>query len=178
MTDRMRTRMRAHLLPSLAGAAALLAACGALSACSQNPTMTRGELLNQQEYAQYRLPGTSVIEGQVMLELPTGEKIYGGNCQVRLMPVTSSTIYYVQNVVLPGGMKPPKQTLQDVSWIAQADALGRFRFSELPAGHYYVTCPMAWLQNGVAREGIALGETRVAAGETVQVTVTRGTGTP
>jgi hypothetical protein len=174
MIQRSRSLCRA----AAPGAAAFAVAVALLSGCPQNPTMTRGELLNQNEYAQYRVPGTSVIEGQVVLDLPSGERVYGGNCQVRLLPITSSTTYYIQSVVMPGEVKPPKQTLQDVSWIAQADALGRFRFTALPAGNYYLTCPMAWLQGGEARQGIAFAQTQVGPGQTVSVVVTRGTGGP
>ena len=131
-----------------------------------------------QEYASYRETGSSVIEGQVVLRLPSGEELYGGNCQVRLLPESTATTQYMNSVVLPGAVSPPRKELETVSWISIADSEGRFRFTELPAGSYYVTCPIAWIQDGKTRQGIAYAQAEVGEGATVSVTVTRGTGQP
>lgn len=165
-------------LPRLLAVTSAVVAVSLLAACPQNPTMTKTELRNLQEYASYRQPGTSIIEGQVVLTLPDGQPVYGGNCQVRLLPVSTSTDQYINSVVLPGAVSPPRKELESISWVVGADSLGRFRFSELPAGSYYVTCPMAWIQGGKTRQGIAFARTDVAPGERVQVTVTRGTDQP
>jgi hypothetical protein len=162
----------------VAAAGFLLLACGALSACPQNPTMTKQELRNMQEYATYRETGTSIIEGQVLVHLPSGEEIYGGNCQVRLLPVSTATTQYMNSIVLPGAVSRPRKELESVSWLAIADTEGRFRFTELPAGEYYVTCPMAWVQDGKTHQGIAFATAEVEENAAVSVVVTRGTGQP
>ena len=170
-------RPDSRLIRPLAMVCGLLTAC-VLGACWQNPTMTKAELRNTQEYAPYRQSGNSVIEGQVALQLPSGQQLYGGNCQVRLLPVSTDTTQYINSVVLPGAVSGPRKELESVSWIAQADSLGRFRFTQLPAGSYYLTCPIAWMQNGKTRQGIAWAQTSVGANERVSVTVTRGTAQP
>lgn len=162
----------------LAVACVAAAVCGLLPACWQNPTMTKQELRNLQEYAPYRQAGHSIVEGQVVLRLPSGEELYGGNCQVRLLPVSTATTQYINSVVLPGAVSPPRKELESISWVTQADSVGRFRFTALPAGSYYVTCPIAWIQDGKTRQGIALGQADVGDHQRVEVTVTRGTGKP
>lgn len=176
MIERRSAFRRAASCPQALCAAALLVGAGLMAACTQNPTMTQHELLNEEQYAQYRQPGTSEIDGQVVIQLPSGQKLYGANCEVRLLPVTDESTKYIQNVVLPGKVEKPKQGLESVSWVAQADDLGRFQFRELPAGNYYLTCPLAWRQNGETREGIAFTQAQIGAGEKIQVEVTRGTG--
>lgn len=176
MIERGSAFLRAASCARAARVAALLLAGAFVAACTQNPTMTKRELLNEQEYAPYRGTGTSEIDGQVVIQLPSGESLYGANCQVRALPVTDESTKYIQNVVLPGKVEKAKQGLESVSWVAQSDELGRFQFRELPAGSYYLTCPLAWLQNGETRQGIAWAQTQVGDGEKVDVTVTRGTG--
>lgn len=157
--------------------ALVLATFGAalLAACSSN-TISSREILNDEELATYRLPGASAIEGQVLLHLPSGETVYGGACAVRVTPVTTASTRYLNDVVLPGGFSLPKSRAGDIVWVETADAMGRFRFRELPAGRYYVTCPMAWVQEGRARQGIAFATVSLAPGETARIEVTRGTG--
>ncbi|HZR71075.1 MAG TPA: hypothetical protein VFB01_18700 [Burkholderiales bacterium] len=176
MNDRIGRRRAAGAAVRCAAAGAAIATVLVLGACWQNPTGTRGELRNEEEYAAYRLPGTGVIEGQVLIDLPSGEKLYGGECQVRLLPVTTSTRKYFESVVLTGEVKPVPTEMEQVSWLERADALGRFRFINLPGGNYYVICPMAWVQNGATREGIAFAQTALSPGEKAAVVVTRGTG--
>lgn len=173
--------MRRSSRETRGGEAALAAAAVAmlvlLAACSYKGP-GRAEILREEEYAAYRLPGTATIDGQAVLHLPSGETVYGQGCQVRLLPVTEDTTKYFQSVVLTGEITAFKEKSGAVAWVATADTQGRFRFTEVPAGDYYLTCPMVWLDDGRTRQGIAFARTSVGPGKRVRVELTRGTGGP
>jgi hypothetical protein len=151
--------------------ALLGALLGLAAGCSSNHAIQE---MNQREYAPYRNPGTAVIVGQVTMTRKTGEVLDGAACQVRLAPVTTESTQYIQDVVMPGGTKPWKDDADAVWWLAQADEEGRFRFEEVPSGHYYLTCPVAWRNTaGEVRQKILWGETTVGPNETATVSVSR-----
>jgi len=149
---------------------ALLAALA--TACSHHHR--RQETLNEREYATYRGAGTAMISGQVTHTLSNGQVLYGSACQVRLTPITSESSRYMSDVVMSGGTKPWKADADAIWWLEQADDSGRFRFKEVPAGSYYLTCPVAWREpGGGTRERILWAEATVAAGDSVDVAVSR-----
>ena len=141
-----------------------------LEACRHTPTP--GQLVNERQTAAYRQPGRAVIQGQVILVRP-GHTVYGSSCAVRLTPVTAQSTTYYEKVVLPGEASLQKIESGDISWLKTADDYGRFRFDDLPGGEYFVFCPIAWMEDGKARNAIAWARTSVGAGQTVHVTVTR-----
>ena len=163
-------RQLAHTVSqNRAAGAALFVALAALAACSGKSA--RHDLLNDQEYAPYRFAGNSVIEGQVVARRSADETSYGSNCQVRLMPVTTETSKYVERVVLAGKVEALSDRPGQVSWITTADDMGRFRFTSLPPGDYYLTCRMAWRQDGKTHDGMALGRAHLDPAQTIQVEV-------
>lgn len=142
----------------------------ALVACSSREQ----ETINRREYAAYRGKGTARITGQVSLTLGSGQVLYGSACQVRLTPVTTESTSFMNDVVKAGGTKEWKNKPDAVWWLARADDEGRFRFDDVPAGSYYVTCPVAWRDSaGFAQQRILWAETTVGPGETAQVSVSR-----
>lgn len=158
-------------VPSLA--AVLLLAVG-LVACPQNPAITRQGILNRQEYAPYQLPGSAVVEGQVVVQVPGGGTFYGANGEVLLLPRVTETERYVNDVVLPGKLSLPDRQMNQVRWATTSDVQGRFRFERLPAGRYFVVCPVAWFDAaGRPAKGMALGQATVGDGQQVSVVVTR-----
>lgn len=145
-----------------------------LAACPQNPAITRHGILNRQEYAPYQLPGSAVIEGQVVVQVPGGGTFYGANGEVLLLPRVSETERYVNDVVLPGKLSLPDQDMNQVRWATTSDAQGRFRFERLPAGRYFVVCPVAWSDAaGRPAKGMALAQVSVGDGQQASVVVTR-----
>jgi hypothetical protein len=147
---------------------------GAFAAFGTACSGKQQETLNQREYAQYRTAGTALISGQVTHTLSNGQVLYGAGCQVRLAPVTTESRRYMNNVVLAGGTKPWSPDADAIWWLAKADDEGRFRFEEVPTGSYYLTCPVAWREpDGATRERILWAETTVAAGDRVEVSVSR-----
>lgn len=153
---------------------AFAAAVAALAACAQNPTLTRRELINETEYAPYRGKGAGAIRGQVVIVLSNGQRSYGAGGNVWLLPVTTQTATWMRKVVLPGEVKPPVFGPEAVQWTALSDAEGRFEFTGLPAGTYYVTCPVGWVENGDPRKAIAFGQVTIGPGQSAEVEVGRG----
>jgi hypothetical protein len=140
------------------------------TSCSSHAT--RHEVLNDQEYGPYRLPGTAAIEGQVVSRLTPGEVQYCPHCQIRLRPVTTETTKYVERVVLAGKTELMEDRPGQVKWLSAADEVGRFRFVNLPVGDYYLFVRMAWRQEGKTHDGMGFARAHVEAGQTVQVDVT------
>jgi hypothetical protein len=142
----------------------------ALTACSSR----KQETINQREYAPYRGAGTARIAGQVSMTLASGQVLYGAACQVRLTPVTTESTRFMNDVVKAGSTKDWSNKPDSVWWFAQANDEGRFEFDEVPAGSYYVTCPVAWRDaSGSAVQRTLWAETTVGPGERVQVLVSR-----
>lgn len=133
------------------------------------------EEINAREYAAYRTRGSARITGQVTMTLPSGAVLDGSACEVRLTPVTTDSTRYMQDVVLQGGTKRWKDDANAVWWITTADVQGRFSFEAVPAGSYYLTCPVSWRDTvgGSSRQKILWAETSVAGSETVDVSVSR-----
>jgi len=164
MIQRMRTS-HACLVFVCAAVAVVVGACGS----------KKQERMNQREYAQYRTPGTAVIRGQVSMTLPSGSVMNGSGCQVRLMPITTATSSYIKDTVMTGGTKEPKPAADAVWWLEQADSEGRFTFEAVPAGSYYLICPVAWREpgSGSTHQRILWAETTVSSGDDVSVSVSR-----
>jgi hypothetical protein len=160
--------------PSPVGRILVLLVCGAVTALVACSNKTQ-ETINQREYAQYRGGGSATISGQVTMTLPSGAVMNGSACQVRLMPITTATTSYIQGTVMTGGTKPPKPAADAVWWLEQADQEGRFKFLAVPAGSYYLVCPVAWRDpgSGEARQRILWAETTVGPQDSVTVSVSR-----
>jgi hypothetical protein len=148
----------------------LVAAGMALAACTSSHVKANEELTEQQS-ASYMNGGTATVEGQILVQPASGPIQYGSDSDVRIMPMTTEADNYVQTVVLAGDTTLPGSTFRTPSWFTRADQAGRFRFTEMAAGNYYVLCPMAWVDGGERHKAIAVGRAQVAAGATAQVQV-------
>lgn len=154
--------------------ASTLVVASALGGCNENKAITRHGILNRQEYAPYQLPGSAVVEGQVVVRVPGGGTFYGADGEVLLLPRVTETERYVNDVVLPGKLSLPDPHMNQVRWATTSDTQGRFRFDGLPAGTYFVVCPVAWFDAaGRPAKGMALGQVSVAEGRQATVVVTR-----
>jgi hypothetical protein len=88
-----------------------------------------------------------------------------------MMPMTTEADDYVHSIVLDGDTELPGSSFHTPSWFTHADEAGRFRFTGMAAGSYYVLCPMGWVDGGQRHKAIAFGRVQVAAGATAQVQV-------
>jgi len=161
--------------PRAQGRVLMLCLLGAMVALGAGCSGHAHERINQREYAPYRSPGQATIDGQVVMTLSSGITFYGAACQVRLSPVTSDSMNYIQEVAMKGGHKQWKNDADAVWWLAQANDEGRFRFTEVPSGSYYLTCPVAWRDptTGETKQRVLWAETTVAGEDTSTVSVSR-----
>ncbi len=132
---------------------ALVAAGCAGSVYNPHPRLA---YYDEAEYAPYRLPGSGAISGEVLGSLGPAR-----NRPVELRPVTSHSIEWVQRRVLRTELLDPPDP-RTVEFVRQTttDSDGRFVFTDLPAGDYFITSKTASLQGF-----LALGRANVQSGE-------------
>lgn len=101
---------------------------------------------DESEYVGTDRAGTATITGQAFLVFEAdGSVAHGAGATVHLNPVTSySTEWYQKAVVTSSAITDPDPRAAKYRREAIADADGRFVFHGVPAGEYYVTCPIAW----------------------------------
>jgi hypothetical protein len=173
MTGERRDRAAARRRGTRLVTTSLCIALAAVVGCTHHHT--KKEEINEREYAPYRERGSARISGSVTMTTSGGTVLVGSACQVRLTPVTDDSTRYIQDVVMKGDTKPWKEDADAVWWVTAADEQGRFTFEDVPAGSYYLTCPVAWRDSvdGSARQRILWAQTTVAGSESVDVTVSR-----
>lgn len=143
----------------------------------------RMELFTESEYAPYDRPGTAKIVGQAFIRTHRGDVKYGAGEWVVLNPVTSYSKEWFEVAVLQGEtMSPVDPRIGRYQQKELADGEGRFKFSRVAAGSYYIVCPIFWVTQASLYEGLGYswGEGGVAhamvtvgEGETAEVVVTR-----
>jgi len=99
---------------------------------------------NQEEYAPYEATGTARVCGQAYLSLDDGHQHVASGDRVLLAPVTSYTQEAFQVKVLGGrAMEDPDPKAIEFEKHTKTDAEGRFCFTGLPAGTYFVVADIA-----------------------------------
>jgi len=108
------------------------------------------------EYAKLpkKCTGSAIVYGQVFLKTMIGEVRYGAGQEVSLLPVTT---YSTQAFELRGNWsvdnlhpfpktqpESPDQRIWEYTDKVQADGEGRFEFTKVPAGEYYVWSAVIW----------------------------------
>jgi hypothetical protein len=134
--------------------------------------------------------GTSTITGQAFLKTAGGEVRYGAGDNVLLIPVTPYTTEKVTDLVKAKGEDSSMLAgvylsillgdirMQKYIRTVVGDGSGNFEFQNIPAGDYYIVCPIYWsVPNpdlGITDEtgGVANTKTHIGDGETVKVVVT------
>lgn len=129
--------------------------------------------------------GTSTLTGQAFLKTAGGVVRYGAGETVSLIPVTPYTTQRTKallaaNDPMMASILAPQNELRLQKYVRTiiADASGNFEFQNIPAGDYYVACPVFWsvpsVISGATRHtgGVAYAKIKVGEGETVKVIVT------
>lgn len=132
----------------------------------------------EQEYASMPQTGTATVRGQAFLKTRGGDVKTAAGEEVLLNPVTSYSKQWY-NVSYLGGRaltEPDPRYAQHIRKTV-ADGDGRFTFSNVPAGRYYVVARVVWeapTGYGLAAQGgYVAKEISLEGGETVDVIVTR-----
>ena len=99
----------------------------------------------EKEYQALPASGSSTVRGQAFLKTRSGAvKLAAGN-DVLLNPVTSySTEWYEKNYLAGQPLEQPDPRLWNYVRKQVADGGGRFTFSNVPPGDYYVTTEVTW----------------------------------
>jgi hypothetical protein len=151
--------------------AALAALC--LSACTSSTLTTS---FNASEAAFINKQGTATITGQGFLRRNDGVVVYAAGSEVRLVPQTPysnerfRSIYGAAKQSYFGGtFKNDTPEYYDYTRTTVADGEGRFTFSNVSAGSYYLTTSVVWMA-GYSRQGGAIMErVTVQNGQSVNV---------
>jgi hypothetical protein len=156
------------MLPPLTRARPLLLLAVLATGCAHaTGPAARETAFNEQEYAQYAYAGTGSITGQVMVRAEGGQIKPASGSQVSLNPVTSySTEWWNRTVVGGLNLRSADEREQKYLRTAVTDAEGRFAFTDLARGEYFV---VAALNTSAAGTG-ASGPSNSLVGQRVHLT--------
>ena len=124
----------------------------------------------ESEYEPYLKPGTAEICGHALLRAPGGDPRLGTHATIYLNPVTTHSTEWFQTVVQ--GHKPlgpPDPRSLRFQKTVRADSKGKFCFSDLPAGHYYLASLISFTgssPNDVSEGAYAYATVEIRKGET------------
>jgi hypothetical protein len=125
----------------------------------------------EREYAPYRQRGSAGILGRAWLDLPGGKRVAASRRGVRLTPVTSLSREFIQEAMQTGDWS--SQVLareRAVVWTTRTDEEGRFTFSMLPAGNYFIIASGGWTDStGHPQETILVVQVTLSSGEEREV---------
>ncbi|MGH7243614.1 MAG: carboxypeptidase-like regulatory domain-containing protein [Phycisphaerales bacterium] len=140
----------------------------------QTPTPMHASF-NEADYTPFAGVGTGRIEGQAFATTRGGLVIKAAGREVHAVPKTTYSEEIIQRLFV--GNDPPTSTdpaSKKFTRRTMADADGRFEFSNLPPGEYYVTCRIVWeYSSGNETGGNAYTLVTVQNGQTTKALVTR-----
>lgn len=145
-----------------------------LAGCATTP-QARTTPFIESDYAWASRPGTGAITGQAFLVTRGGEVKVAAGREVLLNPVTPySTEWFDRAVVAGMPLEPPDERFRKYHRTVVGDAEGRFRFTGLPAGDYYVASWITWeYRPGLYSGGYAYSKATVREGATTDCVVTQ-----
>jgi len=131
---------------------------------------------NEIEFLPYMGYGTSTIQGQAFLKTRGGQVRYAAGNTVSLIPVTSYSSEIWQASLYGGMVNGVDGRWHIYNRNATADGFGNFEFTNIPAGEYYIECPIFWEvpgRYGLERTGaVVKKQTKVGPNQTVKVIMT------
>lgn len=151
-----------HVLVAISGLS-----CAALQPYQMQTVSVPGQ------YSIYAQQGTAIITGQAFLKTRGGDVKYAAGNTIFLIPITPHTEEYVsvaviqRRVPVSGYQAPPQNAIRKVI----GDGEGRFQFTTIPAGEYYILTDITWevpSRTGSTRTGgTAYARVSVADGQSV-----------
>lgn len=135
--------------PSIHKIVAITIAASAMVGCvSQSPPQPR-MVFPVAEYAALPAQGTGIVEGQVFMKTVGGDVKYGAGSEVTLNPITSYSEQWYNSIYnLRKDLQPGDQRQNAFIKTTRADGSGNFKFSDVPAGKYFLTSQVRWQAPG------------------------------
>jgi len=130
------------------------------------------------DYMPYLQPGTASLTGQAFLMTRGGEAKKAGGREVVLDPATTYALEWYHQAgksYRRYNDLPPDTMFRKARRVVTADADGRFRFGQLPAGLYIVRTVITWQTgSGIVSEmypegGVLADTVSIATGESREV---------
>ncbi len=126
------------------------------------------------EYTHYLKAGSGILRGQAFLTQSGGGVVKGAGRTVTLDPATSTGIDWWEKAGkfwLHQASQPPSKGFEEARRTAVADADGRFTFTDLPAGKYFVRTSVTWeIGNYNPTQGGLVGKAvTISDGKTTEV---------
>lgn len=127
----------------------LISACATTPPAPSTPAPSWSPVsdANEAEYLPYLQPGTSTLRGQAFLTQAGGRVVTAAGRTVTLDPATTVGNEWwgkSAKVWVHRALTPPSPTFFKARRSTTADADGRFVFSDIPAGKYYVRTEVTW----------------------------------
>jgi hypothetical protein len=147
---------------------AALVLVGCAHRAPQQPRWAAVTDQTEAEYDRFKVSGKSTLAGQAFLTQQNGGVVKAAGRTVTLDPVTSTSEnwwYQAGRVYARRFSTPPSAGFTNARRSVTADADGRFKFTDLPAGSYYVRTEVTWeiggyhpTQGGLVGKRVDIGE--------------------
>jgi hypothetical protein len=152
--------------------------CFSLVSCASNATLTTP--FDPQEASFINQTGASTISGQGFLRTMVGEVRYAAGSEVFLIPATKYSTERIGQIygnskcaVFGKNFKNDDPRYKDFTKTTKANGEGRFSFTSLAAGDYFVVTSVYWqIPGNIFPEGCGIYElVRVGSGEKKEVII-------
>lgn len=107
------------------------------------PTVERIEF-PENEYAQLKSIGSSVVRGQAFLKTMGGDVKFAAGGEILLNPVTSYSNQWFDAYLNQESIAPHDPRLMQYIRTTIGDGSGRFEFKNVPSGEYYLAAEVTW----------------------------------
>lgn len=126
----------------------ILLLCGCETTPPPSVAWTTPTAAQEQEYEPYLKGGTNMLTGQAFMVQRGGAVVYAAGRQVTLNPATSIGDEWWEKAGRTWTYREwdhPSPAFKRAQRTTTADAEGRFRFTGLAAGRYYVQTSVTWV---------------------------------
>lgn len=162
-----------------------LALVGALTACVAPTPVVLSSHFNAAEVAWAKAKGTNEVSGQGFLRQGGGGVVTCAGAQVQLVPVATYSTERISGVygnTTKGYIDPlfsrplpaPDPGYVESWYKTQCDAQGKFAFSGLADGDYYLATRVVWYVGNSLQGGDLMQRVSLHGGEQKQVLLTNG----
>ncbi len=110
-------------------------------------TYQRQSTFQPDDYLKYQAHGTATLSGEAFLRTRGGDVRYAAGQSVMLIPATAYGKEFLEQDFIKAKQEidpPLDKRLYDAIRTAQADSKGRFSFSDLPSGAYFLCTTIYW----------------------------------